>query len=872
RHASGQSAAAQPLYEEALARFAELGDELQAAVTRSSALFNLAYLGDYDVAYAWARSARQTFERLDDRPRLAILEHNLANVLGRQDRWEEALESYRRAERAFRRLGRPHDVAICQRNMAVCHITLHDFAAALAVYEKSRAYCVAEGLEQLVLEVDYNIAYLYYLRGEYTRAIRGFEEARSRCRVAGDAYHQALCDLDQAEIYLELNLVEEAAELAGAAHASFARQGLPYETAKALTFRALALSRRGDDRRSLRLLERARAIFVGEKNRLWPALIDFYRAVVLYRQEQPREALGLAQRARRAFAGAALKPRVAMCELLLAQLHLRLGDHGRARALCRAVLDLLAEIELPALACQAYRVLGQVEEAAGDRTAALAAYRRSGRWLERLRSQLRGEDLKIAFVADKQAVYESLAWLTLQHRAGDERERTIFDVVEKAKSRSLVDLLAFRAHTLEPRAAEQSELAERVRQLRAALSGSYRQIDRRLLDDPAPAAERLRRLRRRAKKQEDELLRAQRALRRADRELGSLQSATAVELDALRAALPDAAVLVEYFIARDAVIACVADRRRLTTVTLAPAAEVASLHRLLRFQLTRPLIGGPSQEAVAPLVSEAIQAHLGALHRRLVAPLMRYVEGEHLIIAPHRFLHFVPFHALAGDGAYLIDRFSISYAPSASVLYLCAVKRPAWRERSLVLGVADERAPHILEEARAVAEALPRPTLLLGDAASAEALAEHAPGCRHLHLATHGLFRRDNPMFSAIQLGGSRLSLFDLYDLRLDAELVVLSGCGTGLGAVRGGDELVGLTRGLLYAGAHSVVVSLWDVHDASTATFMRDFYRHLAAGRGAADALRRAIRELRRRYPDPYHWAPFVLVGKPGLDRQPPP
>lgn len=119
-------------------------------------------------------------------------------------------------------------------------------------------------------------------------------------------------------------------------------------------------------------------------------------------------------------------------------------------------------------------------------------------------------------------------------------------------------------------------------------------------------------------------------------------------------------------------------------------------------------------------------------------------------------------------------------------------------------------------------------------------------------------------MFSAIRLGTSRLSLFDLYNLRLRADLAVLSGCATGLSAVHGADELVGLTRGLLYAGARSVMVSLWDINDESTFRFMPRFYRHLAAGEPPVRALNLAQRQLLREYPHPYYWAPFVLTGWP--------
>ena len=117
-------------------------------------------------------------------------------------------------------------------------------------------------------------------------------------------------------------------------------------------------------------------------------------------------------------------------------------------------------------------------------------------------------------------------------------------------------------------------------------------------------------------------------------------------------------------------------------------------------------------------------------------------------------------------------------------------------------------------------------------------------------------------MFSSIRLGDGHLSLFDLYQLPLAADLVTLSGCSTGLNVVVGGDELFGLIRGLLSAGAGSVLVSLWDVSDRSTADYMTAFYRSLEAGQNKAQAVRTAIREVRKHYEHPYFWAPFVLVG----------
>jgi len=179
------------------------------------------------------------------------------------------------------------------------------------------------------------------------------------------------------------------------------------------------------------------------------------------------------------------------------------------------------------------------------------------------------------------------------------------------------------------------------------------------------------------------------------------------------------------------------------------------------------------------------------------------------------------------------------------------------------MGVPDQNAPSILDELRALSNILPHPQVFVGSAASEYVLKTVGANARVVHIATHGYFRQDSPMFSSIRLGNSYLSLYDLYQLRLPVELVTLSGCATGLNVVAAGDELIGLARGLFQAGTQSLLLSLWDVHDQSTADFMSQFYRRFQAGEGKAAAMREAMLELRRTYPHPYQWAPFVLMGK---------
>ena len=118
-------------------------------------------------------------------------------------------------------------------------------------------------------------------------------------------------------------------------------------------------------------------------------------------------------------------------------------------------------------------------------------------------------------------------------------------------------------------------------------------------------------------------------------------------------------------------------------------------------------------------------------------------------------------------------------------------------------------------------------------------------------------------MFSGIRLGDGYLNLYDLYQIRLPAKLVTLSGCATGMNFVSAGDELLGLQRGLFCAGASSLLLSLWDVHDESTSALMQSFYKNFIRTGNMATALQSAMQQLRQQNPHPYFWAPFVLIGK---------
>jgi len=781
----------------------------------------------------------------------------------RQDRFDEALDLYRRAYVSVAEYGEPRDVAVALQNMATCQIGMNDFRDAMSTYQHAREYCVEHELPLLVAVADYNIAYLYYLRGEYTRAIEGYRAAREHCQMLGDAYRGALCDLDQSEMYVELNLNEEGAHLARRAMNAFLKLGNLYEAAKALTNLAISLSHHGDSQAALDLFRKARDLFTREGNQAWIATIDLYQALVFYKERRLTEARLLSESALEFFSSASFPGKAILCELLLARVHLDAGRPERAKSICLEAIARLEQAETPALNYQAYFVLGLIEEEAGAAEAARAAYLNAHQNLESLRSHLRTEETKIAFLKDKLEVYEALVRMCLQPGDAPPDTEAAFRYIEQAKSRSLADLIAFRAHNLPSPGAARMNLVDQVRALREELNWYTRAIQLQEGRGGNMREARLEKLRRSARECEHRLVEAMANLRVEDREWATLQGAASIDLEAIRASLPPDAMLLQYYRVRDVFYACLLSRDQLKMAPLGSVPELRRALQLLRFQLSKFRLGPDHVSTFSRQLLQATRAHLQHFYEQLVAPIAKDLKAGHLIVAPHDFLHYLPFHALLDGDDYLDTRYSISYTPSASVYYLCNNRETRPANGALVLGVPDPSVPQIENEVRAVASVLPNAEVYLGEAATHDVLRERGAHARYIHIATHGWFRQDNPMFSSISLGTSQLSLFDLYQLNLPSELVTLSGCGTGLNVVVGGDELMGLKRGLLYAGSQGLLLTLWDVHDASTAEFMKLFYEGLPTAPNKAEAVRRAASEIRREYQHPFYWAPFVLVGK---------
>ncbi len=849
------------LHNRAIAAWEKQGDSAELGRSLSVSILPLTLSGEYEQAFAAADRARGIFTAAGDELRLARLEINVGNVYYRQDRFSDALACYHRAYDGVIKHENSEGIAAVLSNLSVCLISLGEFQKALDSYQHAHDYCEKHNMPLLVAQADYNIAYLFFLRGEYSRAIDMLRSTRLRCNEIGDRYHYGLCNLDLSELYLELNLSAEAAELARLGYAEFEKLGMGYEAAKSMAFEAIAMGQQGQAFQSLKLFTRSREMFVKEKNEVWPSLIDLYQALVLFNEARLFESRRLAKSALEFFDSSLLPGKAVLCRLLLARIAQRTNDLAAAHRECSAAIEKLKDLQAPSLKHQAFLLMGQIHSSSGNSEQAYQSFRASRQALETLRSNLRGQELKMAFLKNRLEVYELLVDSCLRGQCSADSLAEAFGYIEEAKSRTLMDQMLQPVYAAGEDSG-QSDLVRRMRNLRDELNWYYSLIELEQLRPEQRSPDHIKRLEEQVRARETDLIRVLQESNLSGEGV-PLQAGKSLSIEEIRAAITPETLIVEFFQTGDRILACILGHDRLQIVPVTVASRITNVLRLLQFQLSKFRLGTDYATAFRDSLIQSTNAHLKNLYDELLAPFRDRLDRPHLLFVPHGALHYVPFHALFDGERYLIDDHTVSYAPSASIYAVCTKKQVNNSGAALLMGVPDQNAPSILEELRALSGIVPHPKLFVGNAASEYILKTAGRGARLVHIATHGYFRQDSPMFSSIRMGNSYLSLYDLCQLRLPVELVTLSGCATGLNVIAAGDELIGLARGLFQAGAQSLLLSLWDVHDQSTANFMTEFYRRYQSGEDKASAIREAMLALRKEYPHPYQWAPFVLMGK---------
>lgn len=255
----------------------------------------------------------------------------------------------------------------------------------------------------------------------------------------------------------------------------------------------------------------------------------------------------------------------------------------------------------------------------------------------------------------------------------------------------------------------------------------------------------------------------------------------------------------------------------------------------------------------------------------LIQPVLSSIKSNHLVVIPHEELNLIPFQALQNPatGKYLGESFAISYAPSATVLATLESKS-VLRSGPLLL-VADPNIHDAKEEVDAIEKLYPgRCRVVAQDVPNKVDLRTWVSDYNVVHLSVHGSFVESDPLLSYLQFQevppeNGRLTAAEMFGLPLQKNsLVVLSACETGRVEATHANEVLGMVRSLLYAGAGNLVLSLWEVDAASTRLWMERFYKE-GQTNPPAEAARRALISVKSlpEYSHPFFWAPFVMTGK---------
>lgn len=810
------NAAAIDYYHQAAAVREEIGDD--DGLARTLSFLGVVYqsTGAIRTAVGYLDRSAELAQKIGDRPRAFA---SLAQAGAALTDLGEHSEALARLERALE-MTEPGDVqrANVQSQIGIIYQQLGDYEAALQKYEDVIAIAEAAPDSMTLAAGVSNAGIVLHWAERYPQAARYFERALAIYDDLGDATGRLNPLINLASVYQDL---EE------------------YDRSEPLAREALALSRELED--------------------------------------PLREARSL---------------------ILLGNLYNLTARGDRGKSYYEEGLAIAREIGNPELEWAALMGFGERLERQGRYEKAVTYYRQALEKIESVRSGLHFRDDKAKFLAQKRFVYENVVHVLSLLHEDDPTEghaRTAFEVAERGKARAFLDLLGEAAVREVDRV--DPTLRQREQELLAAIGEAQAAVQvasSESSDDAATLRDRLDEL-------EEEYQSLQREIQRTSPAYSEISNPKIASLEEVQEQLlDDHTVLLQYSVGDSSSTLWAVTAEAVTMHRLPPQDVLSGKVEALRFALTQPDRIGVDDYAVSART----------LYRDLIMPAEDFLsDAAQVIIVPDDVLHYVPFEALLtkdvdaatfADLPYLARTHATSYGHSASVLLqllnpgddgrhekqLLAFGDPDFGARadpeSMAAPVAQVRAglsrlPYSGAEVTAIADQFAEAASDVYVRAEADERKLKEAGLleryRYLHFATHGIVDERRPDFSGVVLAQNQdggedgyLQAAEIFNLNIAADLVVLSACETGLGEMVRGEGLVGLTRAFMYAGAPAIVVSLWKVSDASTATLMSQFYGSMIEkGLGTSEALRAAKLEMiaDEAHAHPFHWAPFVIIGK---------
>jgi len=730
----------------------------------------------------------------------------------------------------------------CYKGLGNAYSCLGDFRRAIDYHKKALKIAKAISNKEVEARCYANLGIAYRNLGDFRRAIDyhkkalkiakaiSNKEVEARCYGNLGNAHNSLVDFSRAIEYYKkaLIIIKEIGDR-------------PVES-KCYTNLGIAYRGLGDFNKSIEYNKKALKIAkeVGDRSgesecykglgNAYISIGDFRRAI-----DYHKKALKIAK-------AISNKEVEARCYANLGIAYRGLGDFNRSIACNKKALKIAQEIgDIDADRISNYNLANIYSDNMNKLDLAYNYYRKSIELSEKVTGRLIKEEYKIGYSSKISNSYQYIVPLCIKLKKGNES----LEFLERGKSRAFLDLLA--ATKIKP----SIEVTLRLKSL---------------LDDEEINLAKLRETQTSHLRQNNVIL----EIEEIDKTLEELKSVyekiekldpeyvfirrgkplNFTEIQKVLNSQRKVIVLIEYFITKDKLfIFIVSSRDRKLHIEEVPISQ----ERLNLY------IENYMRTVTRSIGFEDIKDSWLGLNSCLIDPIAKYLtKGDLIYFIPYDLLHYLPLQTLELNGKLLIKQHPVSYLPSASLIRFCKNKGSGKLLTCASFGVVFE------DEAKKVAE-LFKVKPYIGTTAAKGKVIKECANKDIIHFSCHGIFDYQDPLSSGVRLYDNKiLTAREIFDLKLNVELVTLSACDTGINDRNPGDELVGLTRAFLYAGTPSVIVSLWSVDAKSTQELMIEFYRFLKNGEDKATSLQKAQVKImdQKKYSHPYYWASFVLVG----------
>jgi len=549
----------------------------------------------------------------------------------------------------------------------------------------------------------------------------------------------------------------------------------------------------------------------------------------------------------------------------LGSLYLEQKEFPRALENLQKALEIAERLQHAPVIQQASSQIANLFLQTDKPSEAIAYYRKAIESIESTRSLLESEEFRSSFFEDKRQIYAGMILAYLQTKNPAEA----FNYNERARSRAFLDILGSKVQLAKGNLLEEERaLQARISTLQAKIAAQREkgeEVEEAEDGEETDASQesQLRQELEEGQKAYGEFLAK---VRKENKEQASLMSVEPLTLKELQELLDPGVSVLEYFVVRQAVLLWVVEKERLRFVRI-PLNRAELLKKVSSLRDAIYQVGE----------KEKFRGYSEELYKLLIEPALAHIQGKELLIIPHDVLHYLPFQALvSSQGKYLVQDYPIYYLSSASLMQFTREKKRASKgkeERALVMGnpsLGDEAydLKFAEREAKEIARVYPKSAVYLKTEATKPRMLSLSPDYDILHFAVHGEFDQDDPLSSGLLLaaggkGEGKLKASEIFSLNLKADTVVLSACETGLGKITNGDEIIGLTRAFIYAGAPSVVTTLWKVNDRASYELVQEFYTNLKTAK-KSEALRQAQLKIMKDFPHPFFWAAYELNGEP--------